>query len=803
MESENISDPYQDNRDVIQSRQSLQSTKEDSRASSFQKHKKNYQDKIQDEGEKDSCVESRSKTRTCRSDPDRDQISDEEGQRSSRSLYSEDYENESPSDRSISPYSRSRTPSPTPQRGVRTKRIYNSPLYKTVGVGRRGVSRPQRPGGQPLIQQHRRGMLSQSKESTPPKDLDLVTKRMLSARLLKINELRNSLAELQQRTDELQKENRVLRQLQVRQEKALHRYDDTESEISQLLSRHNNETHVLRERLRRTQERERATERRMKDSEEQLQRSQGTIARLKKLVDQRELGTRDELSRKLEEEKTRAQEAERKIKELERSMELSNSSYQRQLAAERKKTISAQEEIRTLQEELERLTIKLKEKERELDAKNIYANRVMKPALRKDVDSGTKRKVPSRSSTKAVQTKDRTSSVDFPTPPPAITDANEYIEHAPDEYLSLKELDGVDRQAETEDRHQKWEQQKTRDREKDRDKEEELVKEKDKELEREEKRQLKLELNVLEEKAKRLRDGWEKTKEEEDRKRTSSLSNQEEENNRKRGHVQEEVQRWNQEVLANQQAAAEARRKKEQLLAKMREIDGQDNRTQDTMFAESSPKATSNYSSPQQRNLNSSIFNHTESEDSASLRAGAGSGEGGKRRSGMEGGAATTGVGRRAPRPQISSDDLAFGSYAPSFGRSASRGSSGFPPPPPKEDRDSALEAIGVFRGVEMEKEKEMERGSGKERKSSLMQQLFGALATPACDSVSTSNKMEVLNSPPTTNGVRSRREGLLSFNSGSSTPPASSLNTLHVAESRPAIRAITSFDDDIEELVL
>lgn len=100
----------------------------------------------------------------------------------------------------------------------------------------------------------------------------------------------------------------------MRQEKALQHYDDTESEISQLLSRHSNETHVLRERLRRTQERERAAERRMKDGEEQLQRNQATIARLKKLVDQRELGTRDELRRRLEEENTRAQEAERKIK---------------------------------------------------------------------------------------------------------------------------------------------------------------------------------------------------------------------------------------------------------------------------------------------------------------------------------------------------------------------------------------------------------------------------------------------------------------------------------------------------------
>ena len=127
MESENITDPHEDNRDVDRSRQSHRSTRKDSRASSLQKHKKNFRD----ESEKDVCVESRSKTRTWRSDPDRDQISDGEGRRSSQSFYSEDYENESPSDRTLSPYSRSRTPSPARQRGVRAKRISNSPLYKT------------------------------------------------------------------------------------------------------------------------------------------------------------------------------------------------------------------------------------------------------------------------------------------------------------------------------------------------------------------------------------------------------------------------------------------------------------------------------------------------------------------------------------------------------------------------------------------------------------------------------------------------------------------------------------------------
>lgn len=46
--------------------------------------------------------------------------------------------------------------------------------------------------------------------------------------------------------------------------------------------------------------------------------------------------------------------------------------------------------------------------------------------------------VPSRNSAKTAQTTDRPSSLDFPTPPPAITDANGYSEQAPDEYLSLK-----------------------------------------------------------------------------------------------------------------------------------------------------------------------------------------------------------------------------------------------------------------------------------------------------------------------------------------------------------------------------
>ncbi|XP_055005200.1 lebercilin isoform X2 [Boleophthalmus pectinirostris] len=597
---------------------------------------------------------------------------------------------------------------------------------------------------------------------------------MLSARLLKINELRNALAELQQHTKELQKENRVLRQLQLRQEKALHRYDDTESEISQLISRHSNEVHVLRERLRRTQERERTVERRLKDSEEQLLRSQATVARLKKLVNQRDLGQRDELTRKLDEEKGLRQEAERKIKELERSVELSAGSFQRQLMSEKKKAVIAQEEIRTLQEELERLTNKLKEKDRELDAKNIYANRMLKLSQRKEMESGTKRKFLSRMSTVAVQTEDRQelSSLGFPTPPPAITDANEY-----DEYLSLKELN-----KDLQSQHKQSNQGQT----------EVQVQVKAQDQEANYKQQLSHESNLNDETQKTLKEEWKK---ELNGDVASPFDQKVEEKSPRPGHVQEEVQRLNQETLTNQQAAEEAYRKKEHLLAKMREIDQQNQPTNYSIFNE--PKLT-NIS--EQRGPSTSIFTLTQMDNQPN--AGRESREGVRKKAERESGGVTTGLGRRAFRTQTSSDDLAFGNYAPSFGHTASRGISNLPPTPPKEDKGSALEAIGVFsiKKTDTEKEKDIMKKMEKDRKSSLMQQLFGNIATT--DSVK-NNNTDLLSSPPSSNGLRSRREMMHSLHSGSHTPPTASKSTIQIAETKPAICAITSFDDDIEELTL
>ncbi|XP_036446668.1 lebercilin isoform X2 [Colossoma macropomum] len=784
MDSQNTLDSFEDNR-MRESEQSPLSQHRDRKdsESSFQSGKQNR--KFREDVESSSLDRARTRTREPKRDPDQDRIS--EGEHSSASFYSDDYENVSLSERSFSPQS----PSPSAHRAGRARRVSSSPLHRT-GV-RKGV--PRRPGAQ-AYHPHQRssGFRSQSiNKDAPPKDLDLVTKRLLSARLLKISELKNALSELRVHADELQRENRLLRQLQLRHEKALQRYSDTESEISQLISRHNNETHALRERLRRSQERERTAERSYREADAQLQRCRSQLQKLQQLADDQNLGEREELSRKLTHAQAKAQESERRVKELEKNMELSNGSFQRQLASERRKTHEALQEAQALREEVERLSAKLKEKERELDARNIYANRILRTTSKKESENSTKRKGPIRNSSKAVQTEERTASLDFPSPPPAITDGSELPpDDQADDYLSLKvrrpalnqnqrrkkkELQSSEqRQKEAEEwRIQEMERERERERARARETERAFEQEREKEKERymAEKQRADQEFNSDEEKGTRQRDGWDRG--EGNSKRRSQYQSEEEKRN-PREQVEEEQWMREQEIQANQERAEEERRRKEQLLAKMREIDMQAQGQDSDFFSDETGSVRSPPRQSEPQNQNASIFSYTQPEE----------------------GLSTPGAGKRggALRVQRTNQDLdfAFGSYEPSFGKPAPRAGHGhrnqsqtYGQLPGEED--AGLDLNGLVR----------------ERKSNLMQQLFGSTASsPPPDP---SRKMELLSSPSTpkpTSGVLSgrRRDAETPTRLNGSTL-SSSKSVLQVSESRPAVRAITSFDDDIEEVTL
>ncbi|XP_067558828.1 lebercilin isoform X2 [Pseudorca crassidens] len=257
---------------------------------------------------------------------------------------------------------------------------------------RHQVPRKPSPKGPPNRRGVPAGFHSQGLNREPlRKDTDLVTKRVLSARLLKINELQNEVTELQVKLAELLKENKALKRLQYRQEKALNKFEDTENEISQLIARHNNEITALKERLRKSREKERATEKRVKDTEGELFRTKLSLQKLKKISEARHLPERDDLAKKLVSAELKLDDTERRIKELSRNLELSTNSFQRQLLAERKRAYEAHDENKILQNELQQLHHKLKEKERELDLKNIYSNRLPKSSPKKEKEITSKK----------------------------------------------------------------------------------------------------------------------------------------------------------------------------------------------------------------------------------------------------------------------------------------------------------------------------------------------------------------------------------------------------------------------------
>ncbi|XP_069091737.1 lebercilin-like [Pleurodeles waltl] len=103
--------------------------------------------------------------------------------------------------------------------------------------------------------------------SLAPKPSNVSTKTMsLSTKLLNTSALRNKLHDLQAKLEELQKENQLLQKLQIRQEKALNKFEDTKHKISDLISRHNNEVRKLKEYLQGCKEQGPATVRRVKTS---------------------------------------------------------------------------------------------------------------------------------------------------------------------------------------------------------------------------------------------------------------------------------------------------------------------------------------------------------------------------------------------------------------------------------------------------------------------------------------------------------------------------------------------------------
>ncbi|NWV81557.1 LCA5 protein, partial [Dasyornis broadbenti] len=600
------------------------------------------------------------------------------------------------------------------------------------------------------------GFRSQSlTRDSPAKDIDLVTKRVLSARLLKINELRNELTELHIKLDELQKENRALKRLQHRQEKALNKFEDTENEISQLLVRHNNEIRILRERLRKSQERERATERRLKDTEDELYRKKTVLQKLKKLSADKHLAERDDLAKKLALAESKLEDREKRIKDLERNLELSGSSFQRELHSKKKKLYEAQEENRVLQEELSQLNQKLKEKERELEAKNIYANRMLKPSPRKDMDVSVQRKRANNQNikkgpqlTKGVQTSGYFSPAEL----------------LPESELGFGDIvnkkEGVLPKIEKETQDKGWKEQT------------ELLRQ-DQDREREEKLKHFQEIQSLEERLPKLPDEWQRKEHDKIKKESNFLLDKEERTKMETEIHKPEVERESTETL-------EERRKREFLLSKMQEIDREIQNTTNTKPTSQAPLVnTARKSDSLEKKEKTNPFFEIPGKVTNGFPV----------KDSQDDGTRAQGQKQRSVRTVDLSSELTFGSYVPSFGKGSGR-------PSWLTQKSDKLEE-NVKENTDFD--------SKKEKKSNLMEQLFGSSAstivisknnnTPPLDiDWDTSNKPFV-----DKNSKVKVKEDNGPFGEGRSL----SRHRLQYTTNKPGVKTLGSLEDEIEEVVL
>ncbi|NXX35291.1 LCA5L protein, partial [Nicator chloris] len=212
-------------------------------------------------------------------------------------------------------------------------------------------------------------------------DKNATAQRISSARLHKIKELKNEIFDLQRKIEASGSENQALKDLNRRHARAIARYNNAESHLQGLLAGHRNEVRDLSKLLKMSQEAEKNTARELKKVEGELRRTNGDLKTLVVLSEDKALAEREELNRRLSVLNETLEAKDERIQSLEMQLKLNNSIFSRQLASESKKLLEATMITKDLLVEINIVHQKIKEKDRQLYIKNIYANRMPK-ALR-------------------------------------------------------------------------------------------------------------------------------------------------------------------------------------------------------------------------------------------------------------------------------------------------------------------------------------------------------------------------------------------------------------------------------------
>ncbi|XP_070567492.1 lebercilin-like isoform X7 [Ptychodera flava] len=640
----------------------------------------------------------------------------------------------------------------------------------------------------------RKGRSQSQGSKISPREPDMVAKRMLSARLHSISRLKNELGELRHEYDDVVRENKLLRALQRKQERAIDKFEGQQNELGELLSRHNNEVEHLQKRVQRLKGDNLDKERRLRDKDDELMKTQNTLKRMKAIVKEKNLMERDELDRKLHDTQEELDRKDKRVQDLERYIENLKKNHKVESTELRIKQREYDSQLQHLQHEYDKLRITLKEKEKELEVRNIYSNRVFRaPTKLSHSVSATPQPTPRKVKTanKAVQVVDLS---EDDKPAPVVTaieektieeveEEEEEEEEPPREEIPPPRMNSFDKEKE---RQRQLEEDKKRmaaydEEQRQREEAARILRELDmssNQQESDEQRKREEEERLEMEKKKQERERREREQRDrelqERREREERERREREERERKEREEAERRERERQELEEKEQAEKakvdEERRKKDLLLAKMREIDAGKDRS-----PSGSAKTHKQYMfSDPIENLHNGVPSHpTDGSHS------------GKKK-----------------KPVEENDDLEFGSYAPSFGRRAEKTK-----PKPKGDWLQFMDDSGTPE----------RKNSPPEKKSELMSNLFGTETTEKAkptlgDNIFTAatkaKPVADKDAYPWEKDVNVVKAGRRTSNFDDNNddkllPRRPRDSNALFTTSKPTVNAIDDIEDDIEEVIL
>ena len=141
-----------------------------------------------------------------------------------------------------------------------------------------------------------------------------VEQRIVAAKKLNNNELRNLNADLLRQIENQKEEIRLLKRMEFRQSKALEKFENSKSRLPMLLESHNKEMIGMKEQVRTMKARYRKSQESLREVEDELEKTKNRLNKYKALVDDENLQERGELTKQLNIAQQKVNELETKIR---------------------------------------------------------------------------------------------------------------------------------------------------------------------------------------------------------------------------------------------------------------------------------------------------------------------------------------------------------------------------------------------------------------------------------------------------------------------------------------------------------